>query len=199
MSLKVLAVALLSAAVLCATGVARANQLEVSAGLGLGKPTGDASDEFGPDVGGALSIGARFHPNFGLHFRLALDRLGPDAPPAIDASMWMGRLQVEPAAHVVQGRVDFSLGPTFGLFYQSGEFDGPGPVDSEGNSRGFTFGARVNLMFQASPDIALGPYFAYDRLFATKSCITLGTMAEVCDDDPDEDVGFWQIGLGATF
>ena len=199
MSMKLLAGALLSAAGLCATGVARANQLEVSAGMGLGKPTGDSSDDFGPDVGGALSVGARFHPNFGLHLRLALDRLGPDDPPGGDASMWMGRLQIEPAAHVVQDRVDFSLGPTFGLFYLSGEFDGPGPLDSEGDSRGFTFGARVNLMFRASADVALGPYFAYDRLFATESCITLGTMAEVCDDDPDDDQGFWQIGLGATF
>jgi hypothetical protein len=47
--------------------------------------------------------------------------------------------------------------------------------------------------------LAIGPYFAYDRLFPTKACVTFGTMAEVCDDDPDDDQGFWQIGLAASF
>jgi hypothetical protein len=199
MSVKLLVVALLSAAGVCAAGVARANPLELSAGLGLGKPTGDASDNFGPDIGGAISVGSRVHPNFAIHLRLAFDRLGPDDPLGGDASMWMGRLQLEPAAHVVQNRVDFSLAPTLGLFYLSSETDRPGPFDTDGHSRGFTFGARVNLMFLASTNVAIGPYFAYDRLFATNTCFTLGTAAEMCDDDPDDDLGFWQLGLAATF
>ena len=198
MSTKLLVV-LLTAAGLGTAGVARANQLELSAGLGLGKPTGDGADEFGPDVGGAISVGTRVHPNFGVHLRLAFDRLGADDPPVGDISLWMARLQVEPSAHVVQGAVDFSLGPTLGLFYQSGEFDSPGPGDGEGSARGFSFGARVNLQFRVNADLAIGPYFAYDRLFPTQACVTFGTMAEVCDDDPDDDQGFWQIGLAATF
>jgi hypothetical protein len=197
--MRLLAATLLTAAGLCVSGAARANQLELSAGLGLGKPTGDDSEDFGPDVGGALSLGTRVHPNFGVHFRLGFDRLGIDDPPVGESSMWMGRFQVEPAAHVVQNRLDFSLGPTLGLFYLSGEFDGPGPVDSSGHSWGLTFGARVNLMFRASADVAIGPYFSYDRLFPQKSCIKLGMADEVCDDDPDDDQGFWQIGLAATF
>jgi hypothetical protein len=198
MSTKLMVV-LLTAAGLGTAGVARANQLELSAGLGLGKPTGDGADEFGPDVGGAISVGTRVHPNFGVHLRLALDRLGADDPPVGEISLWMARLQLEPAAHVVQGAVDFSLGPTLGLFYQSGEFDSPGPADSEGSARGFSFGARVNLQFRANAGLAIGPYFAYDRLFPTEACFKFGTMAEVCDDDPDDDQGFWQIGLAATF
>jgi hypothetical protein len=194
-----LLVVLLTAAGLGTAGVARANQLELSAGLGLGKPTGEGADQFGLDVGGAISAGARVHPNFGVQFRLAFDRLAPDDPPVGDVSLWMARLQVEPAAHVVQGAVDFSLGPTLGLFYQSGEFDSPGPADGEGFARGFSFGARVNLQFRVNAGLAIGPYFAYDRLFPTKACVTFGTMAEVCDDDPDDDQGFWQIGLAASF
>jgi Outer membrane protein beta-barrel domain len=199
MSVKLMVVALLSAAGVCAAGVARANPLELSAGLGLGKPSGDNSDNFGPDIGGAISVGSRVHPNFGIHFRLAFDRLGRDEPPLTDASVWMGRLQLEPAAHVVQDRVDFSLGPTLGLYYLSGEFDGPGAADSEGTSRGFTFGARVNLMFLASADVAIGPYFSYDRLFPTQTCVSVATLDEACNDDPDEDQGFWQLGVAATF
>jgi hypothetical protein len=199
MSTKLRVVVLVTIAGLGVSGAARANQLELSAGLGLGKPTGEASDEFSPDVGGSVSLGARVHPNFGVHLRLGFDRLGADDPPVGDTSLWMVRLQLEPAAHVVQGRVDFSLGPTLGLFYQSGEFDSPGPGDAEGFARGFSFGARVNLMFRANAGLAIGPYFAYDRLYATKSCVDFATAAEVCNDDPDDDQGFWQIGLGATF
>jgi hypothetical protein len=194
-----LKVVVLAAAALCTTGVARANELELSAGVGLGKPTGEAADAFSPDVGGTMSIGTRLHPNFGVHLRLGFDRLGADDPPVGETSMWMVRLQLEPAAHVIQGPIDFSLGPTLGLFYQSGEFDSPGPADGEGFARGFSFGARVNLMFRATAGLAIGPYFAYDRLYATKSCVDFATAVEVCNDDPDDDQGFWQIGLGATF
>src|SRR5215213_6090086 len=99
---------------------AAAAPVELSGSLGMGKPAGDGADEFSLDVGGAVAVGARFHPNFSLCGRLSADRLGPEDPPLGEASMWMGRLQVQPAGHVLQDRIDFSLGPTFGLYYLSG-------------------------------------------------------------------------------
>src|SRR5687767_14290872 len=77
-------------------------QLEVNPSLGLGKPAGDDSENFGMDVGMALSVGSRFHPNFALHLRGHFDRMSPDEPPATDVSMYMMRLQLHPSAHVVQ-------------------------------------------------------------------------------------------------
>jgi hypothetical protein len=180
-------------------GAAGAAPLELSGSLGMGKPSGDGSEDFSLDVGGAVALGARFHPNFSLRGRLSADRLGPDDPPLGDASMWMGRLQLEPAGHVLQDRIDFSLGPTFGLYYLSGEFDGPGPADLEANSRGFSIGVRVELLFRPNADVAVGPYFSYDRLLPTKTCLQVGTMTETCDDDPDNDQGFWQLGAAVTF
>ena len=184
---------------LSSAAAVQANQLEVSPSLAMGKPAGDGSENFGLDVGAAAALGARLHPNFSMNLRVAFDRLAPDDPPLVDASMWMARLQLNPAAHVVQERVDFSLGPTFGVFYQSVDVDVPGPTDAEGSARGFVLGALVTLMFRANADFAVGPFFAYDRLFPTNSCVTVGSMPEQCEDDPDDDAGFWQIGVSARF
>jgi hypothetical protein len=179
--------------------------LEVMPGLGMGRVTGESSDEIDVGPGFLLSIGARLHPMVSLRGQLNVDRptVDPDLP-GVDGSLWVWRIQLIPALHLGNEKVDFGFGPTLGLFYMptSAEADTPlGRLEMDGSARGYTLGVQAWLMAKVSPSLSLGPVFSYGRLWATKVCIEATDTPEECDDSPenDQDTGYWNLSIGALF
>jgi hypothetical protein len=178
--------------------------LEVMPALGLGKATGRGSDNVDLGPGFLLSIGARLHPMASLGAQLNVDRPAIDVDlPGVDASSWICRIQLIPAFHGGNEKVDFAFGPTLGLFYMPTSFEGDTPfgrVEGSVSARGYTLGVQAWLMARLSPSLSLGPVFSYGRLWATKTCVEgTGTPRE-CDDSPNnDDEGYWNLSLGALF
>jgi hypothetical protein len=201
------ALALLPALVLAAPARATA-EVEVMPGIGVGHPTtsGDDAfdDAFDPGPGLSLSLGARLHPMFSLDLGLGYDQPGMDSPtPLLSLSAHLLRAQIVPAFRLTSGKLDFSLGPSLGLFYLrvSGESRAPIANDDEGHLglRGFTLGVRAALMIRVASALSLGPLVSFQKLSVTRACASMDGDS-VCDDDPDDLVdGYWNIGVALLF
>lgn len=191
--------------ILATTSAARAEpQLEVMPGLGLGKATGEDSDEIELGPGLFVAVGARMHPRASLRGQLSVDRPGiDDGGSGIDVSFWMFRAEVVPAFHFGNEKVDVGVGPALGLFYMraSAEVSSPlGNAEASVSARGFTLGVQTWLMARVSPEVSLGPVFSYGRLWATKACFEEANLPETCDDSPDnDDQGYLNLSLGLLF
>jgi hypothetical protein len=193
--------ALLCFVLLTAPGAAAmaAGPLEVTPMVGIGKPSGEGSDNFSPGLRLGLSAGARLHPNISVHGMLGYDRLNPDdVPSSADISVYMAGVQGAALFHVIADRIDLALGPAVGLFYLHLSAQGLAAGGSA-SVRGYDLGLYATMLIAVNESLAVGPYFSFMRMWATKACETLGPQ-ETCDDSPEnDDEGFWSLGLGVRF
>jgi hypothetical protein len=186
-------------ALLLSPSVARAGAaLEIIPTVGTGKPTGQGSDEYGLGFGFGLSAGARFGSAWSVHGQVDYEILNPDDRYG-SVSVDMVRLQIAPAYHFVERAMDFSIGPTAGMFFvdASGTSYVPGGTSSA-SVRGVQLGLAMTLMVAINPKAAVGPYLSYARLWATKDCIGEGADQR-CQTPDNHDEGFLSAGLGLRF
>lgn len=182
-----------------------APKLETMAGLGLGKATGDGSEEVDHGLGLLLGVGARLSPWTSLRGQLNVDRPRPDTMEFDgDLSYWILRAQIVPAFHLGNDKVDFGIGPTLGLFLL--RFRGDATIfgdkyELKAAARGYTIGAQAWMMARVSPRVSLGPVFSYGRLWATNVCLKATGVPEECDRSPENDGedGYWNLSVAALF
>jgi hypothetical protein len=185
---------------LASGAAAQAGTLEVTPTLGLGKLSGNGSEAWDLGVGLGVAVGARLAPNFSLAGQASYEGLSPDVPAGagVDVSAYMLQFRVVPAFHVVKDNLDFSFAPTLGMFFVNLSAEAGGQSAS-GSVRGYQLGAMTSLLFAINPNVSLGPYFSYARLWATQTCEESGG-SEQCDGDPEnDDEGFWSVGLALKF
>jgi hypothetical protein len=208
----VLVVVLAMAVVLYAPAPARAAPgIDVMPAVSIGQPTvsddgGVFGDMFDPGPGLSLSLGARLHPMFSLDLQLGYDKPGTDdpAPGLVTLSAHVLQGQLVPAFHVASDGLDFSMGPSLGLFYLRVNADARVPMadDEAGHIglRGFTLGVRAALMVRVAPSLSLGPLLSFEKLWVTRGCVST-EGASYCVDDPEDDVvdGYWNVGLALLF
>jgi hypothetical protein len=190
LSLLILSVVLLSAI------PARAAELEVMPMIGIGNLTGSDSEQFSAGAGFGLAVGGRFSPNFSLAGQLGYQVLSPDTD--LDVSFDMVRVQVVPALHFSDPRIDFSIGPTLGMFFMDASTSVFGQTHSA-SAHGLELGITSALLFAVGAKVSLGPYLSWARLWATETC-QQSNSSEVCDSNPrNNDEGFWTLGFGVRF
>jgi len=200
---KLASLSLVLFSLVTASAAEAAGALEIIPSVGLGKPSGTGSSSFDVGVGLGLSVGGRLHPNFSLAGQASYDGMSPDVPEAtsagVDVSGYMLQFRVVPAFHFTQDTLDFSVGPTLGLFYMNLTAEAGGQSASA-SVRGYQLGLLTSLLFQVHPTMSIGPYFSYGRLLASKACQEAPGSSEQCDSDPDnDDEGFWSLGVAAKF
>jgi len=172
--------------------------LEVTPTLGLGKPTGDGSSHFNAAVGFGVGAAVRVVPQLALGGQLSFDTLSVDSG-AADSSIYMLRALLTPALHLASGPVDFAVGPTFGFFYmhESVSFMS---IDATATARGYQLGFASSILYSINPTVAIGPYFSWSHLWATRTCEKT-VSSDSCDDSPSNDgsPGFLSAGVAARF
>jgi hypothetical protein len=186
-------------ALLLGSSAARAGAtVEIMPTVGTGKPTGQGSDDYGLGFGFGLSAGARFGSAWSLHGQFDYEFLNPNNRYG-SVSAEMIRLQIAPAYHFIERAMDFSIGPTAGIFLiDASGTSYVGGGTSSASARGVQLGLAMTLMFAINPKAAVGPYLSYDRLWATSDCIGDGAD-ERCQTPDNHDDGFISAGLGLRF
>jgi len=180
---------------------AQAGTLEITPTLGLGKLAGNGSSDWDLGVGLGVAVGGRLHPNFSLAGQASYEGMNADVPSGadVDVSAYMLQFRLVPAFHFEQGSLDFSIGPTLGLFFLNLSAESGGQ-EASGSIRGYQLGAITSLLFAINPSVSIGPYFSYARLWASETCEEAPGGSEQCNGDPkNDDEGFWSLGLAAKF
>jgi hypothetical protein len=189
---------LLLAAGMTAQAGPAAAMVEVMPLVGVGELTDADGESYDAGLVVGLNLGARVSPLLSLQAQVEYDRLNIDQSIRVDEEGHVMRLVLSPAFHIVRDKIDLSLGPTFGLWRFSTNFN---VANQEGSftMRGTELGVRMSLLVAATPLVSVGPTFGYSRMWTSKACLTaIGT--ENCNTDPDrDDDGFWSLAFAARF
>ncbi|HEY0709406.1 MAG TPA: hypothetical protein VGG33_21530 [Polyangia bacterium] len=176
-----------------------AAQVEVMPIVGIGELTDANEQTYDAGLVVGLGVGARVSELLSLQMHLEYDRLNIDESIREDAAGHVLHLALSPAFHIVRDKFDLSLGPTFGIWRFSTNFE-VGNQDGSFTMRGTEVGLRASFLIAASPLISMGPSFGYSRMWTSKVCLKAGDVIETCDTDPDrDDDGFWSLAFAARF
>ncbi|HEY0714703.1 MAG TPA: hypothetical protein VGF45_18625 [Polyangia bacterium] len=175
-----------------------AAQIEVMPLIGVGELTDAAGESYDAGLVVGLSVGARLSTLVSIQAQGEYDRLNIDNSIRVDEEGHVARLALSPAFHLVRDKIDLSLGPTFGVWRFSTNFQ---VANQEGSftMRGTELGVRASMLFGASPLVSVGPTFGYVRMWTSKTCLK-AIGSETCNTDPDrDDDGFWSLAFAARF